>query len=72
MPFSCTDCKKFWPQSGCDKNTEEWAKAKELYPVTPKEADLNRHPMTRNEKLRLAYINNVAGKCQERVQLDPL
>ena len=65
----CTDCLTF--RNGCEKNCKEWPKAKEKYPVTPEEADLNRHPMTINEKRRLYHINEVCSKCEEFKQ-DPL
>jgi hypothetical protein len=64
----CTDCLNF--RIGCEKNTLEWIRAKECYPVTKKEADLNRRPMTTNEKQRLRLINAVARNCDEFKQ-DP-
>ena len=60
MPFICPDCKKFMH---CDKNSEEWEKAKQLYPVAIIEGtktDTNMHN-------RVNYINTIAGRCQERV-----
>ena len=69
MAFICTDCKIFQSQQGCEKNLEAWEKAKSLYPVTKEEAKIHKDkPQTRNEKLRLAYINTVAARCQERVE----
>ena len=62
--IKCTDCRKYL---GCSKNSEAWEKAKELYPVTKEEADLNHMPMTENEHARLRYIDEVAGRCNERV-----
>jgi hypothetical protein len=66
----CTDCLVFHSRSGCVKNCEEWRRAKEVYPVTLKEASLQHHPMTTNEKQRLNVINAVARKCEEFKQ-DP-
>ena len=65
---SCTDCLKF--RIGCEKQCREWRVAKEKFPVTRAEEDLNRHPMTMNEKRRLYYINEVCQKCEE-FQQDP-
>jgi hypothetical protein len=64
LMFACVDCLRF---RFCDKNSEEWEKAKKLYPVDEKVAENMKKPQTREEKLRLEYINNVAGRCQERV-----
>lgn len=50
MSFDCTDCKKFLR---CVTNSEEWEKAKKLYP--------------KNELLQLSYINRFAQTCKERV-----
>ncbi len=65
----CTDCLTF--RMGCEKNDQEWQKAKEKYAVTKEDADLNRHPMTTNEKRRLYHINEVCSKC-EAFKQDPL
>jgi hypothetical protein len=65
--MKCTDCKKFIQTPGCEKNCKAWQKAKELYPVDPKFAANLTAPMTKNEKLRVAYIDNVASKCEECV-----
>ena len=64
----CTDCLVF--RSDCVKNCKEWRWAKAAYPVTRKEADLNHHPITTNEKQRLHYINAVARNCEDFKQ-DP-
>lgn len=61
----CTDCLVFLSQAGCVKNCREWRQIKETYPVTRKEANLNHHPMTTNEKQRLRSINAVARACEE-------
>jgi hypothetical protein len=60
---ACTDCLSFL--SGCEKNTEEWQKIKEKYPVTRTESNLNHHPMTANERKRLYSINDFCAKCKE-------
>jgi murein endopeptidase len=67
MSFICTDCKVFQSRDGCEKNLTAWNKAKELYPVSKKEAVITHYPRTENEKARLKYINTVAARCQERV-----
>jgi hypothetical protein len=67
MIHNCTDCRLFWSPCGCEKNAEAWAAAKELYPVTKTEARLYHHPMTENEKKRLARINTFARRCQDGV-----
>jgi hypothetical protein len=47
----------------CDKNSEEWEKAKQMYPP----AFLEGSKTDLNEKARVNYINTIAGRCQERV-----
>ncbi len=65
--MKCTDCKKFMQNPGCEKNCKAWHTAKELYPVDPKQTSNLGSPMTKNERLRVAYIDNVASKCEEAV-----
>jgi hypothetical protein len=62
MSFKCVDCRRF---IRCEKNSEEWEKAKSLYPVPLEEAVAP--GMSENEHARLQYINQVAARCQERV-----
>ena len=67
MTAKCTDCKRFHEHPGCEKNNEEWGKAKERYPVAKEDANNLQKPQTHNERLRIAYIDSVAAQCQERV-----
>jgi hypothetical protein len=67
MAFSCTDCRIFLSAAGCVKNCKAFLKCKELYPVTVEERRLRHLPRTENEKRQVAYMANVAGRCQERV-----
>ena len=64
MPHICTDCRSFLH---CEKNSEAWEKAKELYPVPVEQLSINKMPQTHNERMRIEYINTIAGRCQERV-----
>ena len=63
----CTDCKKFMEIPGCQKNADEWARIKEMYPVSKEDARLDHHPQTLNERLRVRDIDHVAQHCKEGV-----
>ena len=67
----CTDCMVFHSRQGCEKNCREWQRAKENYPVSAKEARIEHHPMTTNERQRLNVINAVARNCDEFKEMPP-
>ena len=64
MIKKCTLCKKY---IGCQKNSDEWERIRELFPVSQEDARMDHHPQTSNEILRVEAIDRVAHRCTEAI-----